>query len=68
MAIYEYKCKKCEETFEKTYSLGQASKKAICPKCKKKCERIFSPPMIQFVGSGFYTNDSKTSREKDKAP
>ena len=66
MAIYEYKCKKCEKIFEKEFSLGKAPKQieCICDGCTSKCNRIFSLPMIKFIGSGFYVNDSKASPEK----
>jgi len=66
MAIYEYKCKKCDKIFEKNYNLGKAPKIDNCPICGKKCNRFFSPPMIQFIGSGFYVNDSKATQGKDK--
>lgn len=61
MAIYEYKCKKCEKILEKEFKLGKAPKKIRCSICNTQCNRVFSPPMIQFVGSGFYVNDSKGS-------
>lgn len=64
MAIYEYKCKKCDTVFEKDFNLGKATQKAVCPFCgNKNCNRFFSPPMIQFIGSGFYVNDSKGHSE-----
>jgi len=63
MAIYEYHCKKCKKNFEQTYSLGQAPRNTKCPVCQKKSDRIISIPMIKFVGSGFYVNDSKASPE-----
>ncbi len=64
MSIYEYKCNKCNIIFEKNYTLGKAPKKNSCPICKKQCDRFFSPPMIQFIGPGFYVNDSKASQGK----
>lgn len=64
MPIYEYKCKKCDENIEEIHRLGKAPKTITCPKCKSKCERFFSAPMIQFVGSGFYSTDNKGSQGK----
>lgn len=65
MAVYEYKCKKCDKIVEKQFNFGKAPKKIKCGDCKKMCERHFSPPMIQFVGSGFYSTDSRASTGKD---
>lgn len=64
MAVYEYKCKKCNILFEENYDLGKAPQNTKCPNCKTKCIRFFSPPMIQFIGSGFYVNDKKASAGK----
>lgn len=59
--IYEYKCKKCEKIIEKSFKIGEAPKKIQCCDCKSSCERVFSPPMIQFRGPGFYVNDNKAT-------
>ena len=67
MPIYQYKCKKCDKIVEKEYKIGNAPKKTQCIDCKRQCERCFSPPMIQFVGAGFYTTDSRGSQGKDSA-
>jgi len=67
MAIFEYKCKLCELVFEKIFTLGKAPKQAKCPECKKKANRFFSPPMVQFKGPGFYSTDSRgTTGSEDK--
>ena len=37
MPIYEYRCKKCQNTFEMLVSVRDSDKKIInCPKCNKK--------------------------------
>ena len=64
MPIYEYKCSKCNKNIEEEFRLGQAPKTVNCEKCGNKCNRVFSPPTIKFVGPGFYVNDSKAEQKK----
>jgi putative FmdB family regulatory protein len=40
MPIYEYKCEKCGNVFEKLSKTNE--KTATCPKCLKKAKKIFS--------------------------
>jgi putative FmdB family regulatory protein len=54
--LYEYKCEKCGNRFEKIESLSASSIKK-CPKCGGKAERLLSPPAIQFKGTGWYVTD-----------
>lgn len=69
MPTYEYKCKKCHESFEYFQSMKDA-KLTVCPKCKGELERLIgsgSPPI--FKGSGFYETDyKKTSAKSDAKP
>ena len=57
MPIYEYKCKVCGHVFEEKHSTQEIREK--CPKCKGEIAKVFSPPGISFVGSGFHCNDYK---------
>ena len=56
MPLYEYKCVKCGNRFEK---IEHMSAPAIqkCPKCGGKAERQLGAPAIQFKGSGWYVTD-----------
>jgi putative FmdB family regulatory protein len=36
MPIYEYKCKKCKETFEVFRTVRESDEKVACPKCGAK--------------------------------
>ena len=58
MPLYEYKCAKCENKYEKIegYSAAETQK---CPKCGGKAERQVSAAGIQFKGSGWYVTDYK---------
>ena len=58
MPLYEYKCAKCGNKYEKieSYSAAETQK---CPKCGGKAERQISAAGIQFKGSGWYVTDYK---------
>jgi len=43
MPLYEYKCKKCNNKFEKLRPINQSSEGAQCPGCQEMAERVFSP-------------------------
>jgi putative FmdB family regulatory protein len=58
LPLYEYKCNKCGNQFEKieSYSAAETQK---CPKCGGKADRMISAAGIQFKGSGWYVTDYK---------
>lgn len=59
MPTYEYECRSCGYTFEKTQSMSDPALKD-CPECGKEVRRlIFGGSGVIFKGSGFYVNDSK---------
>lgn len=59
MPTYEYECRSCGYTFEKTQSMSEPAIKD-CPECGKEVRRlIFGGSGVIFKGSGFYVNDSK---------
>jgi len=59
---YEYKCKKCDESFEVTHGIDD--KVETCEKCGGEVRRVFHPLGIVFKGSGFYATDSKKPDNK----
>ena len=66
MAIYEYKCTKCEKVFERIVSVADSSKAVFCdcsPKAKAK--KIISAPSFRLEGSGWYETDFKTGSKKN---
>lgn len=64
MPLYEYKCAKCGNRFEKIESIS-APEKQKCPKCGGRAERQIAAPAIQFKGSGWYVTDyAKSSAPK----
>jgi len=56
LPLYEYKCEKCGNRFEKIEPVT-APETNKCPKCKGKALRQPSSPAIQFKGSGWYVTD-----------
>jgi putative FmdB family regulatory protein len=59
MPTYDYKCTKCNYTFEVFQRMSEEPLKS-CPKCKGKVKRLIgmgAGPI--FKGSGFYHTDYK---------
>jgi putative FmdB family regulatory protein len=67
MPIYEYECLTCGETFEKRQSFSD-DPVADCPNGHADTRRLLSAPAIVFKGSGFYINDSKSSKNGITSP
>ena len=65
MPIYEYRCKKCQHTFEKIQKFSDAPVKK-CPECGGPVEQLLSPPAVQFKGSGWYVTDYARKSEPAK--
>ncbi len=61
MPIYEYECLACGTTFEKRQSFSEEPQ-TDCPNGHEETRRLLSAPAIVFKGSGFYINDSKSSK------
>lgn len=55
MAVYVFKCKKCEETFTEEHPMSEAPSQAKCPGCEIVCERYYgdSAPNVIFKGGGW---------------
>lgn len=66
--LYEYRCKKCQHTFEKIQQFSDRPVKK-CPKCGGPVEQLLSAPAVQFKGSGWYVTDyaKKGNSEKSKS-
>lgn len=68
MPTYDYKCKKCEHTWEEFQSI-KAKPTKKCPECgKQQAQRVIGPgAAIIFKGSGFYQTDYRSSSYKKDA-
>ena len=60
MPIYQYHCASCGADLEIFQHMTDPTLE-VCPKCKGKLKKVFSPVGIVFKGSGFYATDSKKS-------
>lgn len=61
MPIYEYECLTCGTTFDKRQRFSDLPL-ADCPNGHPETRRLLSAPAIVFKGSGFYINDSKSTK------
>lgn len=61
MPIYEYECDSCKQRFEVQQSIQDAPL-VTCPQCSGSVHRVFSPNMVIFKGSGFYSTDHRKSK------
>lgn len=57
MAIYEYKCKTCEQSVTISRPMSDRETVPSCIACKALLSRVYSPVGVTFSGSGFYTTD-----------
>jgi putative FmdB family regulatory protein len=56
MPLYEYRCEKCQRTFEVIQSFSDAEL-TECSECGGHLERLLSAPAIRFKGTGWYVTD-----------
>ncbi len=65
MPIYEYKCEKCNSTFEAMQSISaKPLKNCNNPSCKGKVHRLVSASGFILKGSGWYTSDYPSEARK----
>jgi putative FmdB family regulatory protein len=58
MPQYNYRCSN-GHTHEEFRSILEDRKIDVCPECNATLKQIYSPPMIELKGSGFYRNSKK---------
>jgi putative FmdB family regulatory protein len=61
MPTYEYACTECGERLEVIQSFSDDAL-TVCPACKGKLRKLFSPVGVVFKGSGFYKTDSRSKQ------
>lgn len=68
MPTYDYRCRKCDHTWESFHSI-KAEPEKKCPACgKKSAERVIGAGAgILFRGSGFYLTDYRSESYKKAA-
>lgn len=53
MPTYTFKCKKCPNTEEVTAHVDSIPQTLHCNECEGWMRRVYTPPAIQFKGSGW---------------
>jgi len=56
MALYDYHCQKCGETFEVRQKFSDTPL-TVHEGCGGKVDRLISAPALQFKGTGWYVTD-----------
>jgi putative FmdB family regulatory protein len=55
MAIYDYKCEN-DHLYTEIRSIKENQKKTHCEYCNGELKQVYSAPLMQLKGSGFYKN------------
>ena len=58
MPVYEYRCKRCQKTFEVLQKISSEPLRT-CLECGGPLEKLISVSSFQFKGSGWYITDYK---------
>jgi len=58
---YSYRCTECDNTFD-IHQEFTDSTLTECPVCGGKLRKVFSAVGVTFNGSGFYRNDSRSTK------
>ncbi len=61
MPTYEYECHACHQRVEAVQKFSEPAL-TVCPLCGGELRKVFSSVGIVFKGSGFYKNDSRTTK------
>ncbi len=56
MPLYDYRCHKCNETFEVLQKFSDEPLQ-VHDGCGGELEQLLSPPALQFKGTGWYVTD-----------
>lgn len=65
MARYDYRCPKCNATFEVEHPMSEHPL-VTCPSCGAEAQRVFSASGISLQGSGFYSTDNRKGSSEGK--
>ena len=59
MPTYEYKCisNAPEHEFSETRGINDPQKLIFCPMCGDALKQVYSAPLMQLKGTGFYRNN-----------
>jgi putative FmdB family regulatory protein len=63
---YSYRCTECDNAFDIHQAFTDSSL-TECPVCGGKLRKLFSAVGVTFNGSGFYRNDSRSTKSSTDA-
>ena len=66
MPTYSYRCTECDNAFDIHQEFTDSSL-TECPVCGGKLRKLFSAVGVSFNGSGFYRNDSRSTKSSTDA-
>ena len=61
MPTYSYRCTECDNAFDIHQAFTEDSL-TVCPACGGALRKVFSAVGVTFNGSGFYRNDSRSTK------
>lgn len=61
MPLYDFSCPICGAQFEKRLSFSDNPASVTCPNGHPNPQRVYTAPMVQFKGSGWYITDNRKS-------
>lgn len=65
MPSYTYKCTTCGEICGTNFSFDQDVPEELdCCECDGKMKRVLDAPEVIYNGSGFYSTDERSDRDK----
>jgi len=68
MPTYKYVCDNCGNNFEVFQKMSEKPLKHCCSCNTEGLRRVLSAGLaINFIGNGFYANDSKSSKPKESS-
>lgn len=59
MPLYDFSCPTCGAHFEMRLSFGENPAGVTCPNGHANVQRVYTAPVVQFKGSGWYVTDSR---------
>ncbi len=67
MPLYDFSCPTCGAHFEKHLSFSDTLTSVACPNGHLNAQRVYTAPMVQFKGSGWYVTDSRKNNSASAA-
>ena len=65
MPIYEYRCPKCNATFEEWLRHADDAATCVCPSCHAEAKRIISHTTFVLKGGGWYATEYGNRKAAD---